>query len=850
MKGDLSRRTFDPRKHYAGVLMQQGRVQLDADWNEQEAIQRRRARIGTRDVVGACGGPIDDAGFTIGLTDATLTIGAGRYYVDGILVENEVADLDHAAQPDLPAPEDWVAALEKAGASHALVYLDVWDRHITALDDPRLREVALGGPDTATRVKTVWQVRVLPLAWQGGDAAQVAQLQVELDGVRKEIARLQEQGGDPAIIEELQAKAAEIQAAIVRLAPGEPVCASAFPEWDALVADPTGMLNARTRPAPPVSGPCVVPPTAGYRRLENQLYRVEIHEPGALGTATFTWSRDNGSVVTTIERISGKDVIVHDLGPDDVLGFATGQWVEISDDASELAGLPGQLAQVAAIDTSLRRITLAAAPGPLDAGADGVDPARHPKLRRWDQGGTTATADGVLTGASWQALEDGVEVEFSDGTYATGDHWLIPARTATGEIEWPPYAIPDTSPEPQPRAGIDHHRCRLALLAFDAASGSWSVADDCREIFPPLTASCCEAGSLHVVATNWRNDDRFAAPDFTANGLRIALDGPPDPASLTGDSVEVALEAPLDQGGQPSTVLVQRLLLRGVVSRDDADPTIIVWRPRPTTPAPAPHPVAGPVGRRRGQRGARPAAEAPHTVAGTFGAAFSEVDFTQLRVRVTLKGRLIWNDPALAPGRRVHLDGIAMGRPAVRADDGSPRTELALPSGLGGAASDFESWFFFGRAPAAGPLQVTAVRFLDPHDGSSSAGDITFPRAGAAVRFKAGEEIASVQLVLSRAVEPDSVRAGDAASVFIESVGQGVAQRLAADVKQESDTVVRYVLRDPPTFRPGRYVLTCLGSGDPAGGPGGLLAMDDRTALDGDLDGQAGGDLRLPFVAI
>ena len=35
MKGDFSRRTFDEKKHYRRVLMQQGRVQLDSDWNEQ-----------------------------------------------------------------------------------------------------------------------------------------------------------------------------------------------------------------------------------------------------------------------------------------------------------------------------------------------------------------------------------------------------------------------------------------------------------------------------------------------------------------------------------------------------------------------------------------------------------------------------------------------------------------------------------------------------------------------------------------------------------------------------------------------------------------------------------------------
>lgn len=32
MKGDSTRFTFDPKKHYSSVMMQQGRIQLDSDW--------------------------------------------------------------------------------------------------------------------------------------------------------------------------------------------------------------------------------------------------------------------------------------------------------------------------------------------------------------------------------------------------------------------------------------------------------------------------------------------------------------------------------------------------------------------------------------------------------------------------------------------------------------------------------------------------------------------------------------------------------------------------------------------------------------------------------------------------
>ena len=37
-RGDFSRDSYDRSKRFSRVLMQQGRVQLDADWNEQNDI--------------------------------------------------------------------------------------------------------------------------------------------------------------------------------------------------------------------------------------------------------------------------------------------------------------------------------------------------------------------------------------------------------------------------------------------------------------------------------------------------------------------------------------------------------------------------------------------------------------------------------------------------------------------------------------------------------------------------------------------------------------------------------------------------------------------------------------------
>jgi hypothetical protein len=163
MKGDFSRLSFDPHRHFSGVLHQQGRVVLDADLNEQVEIERYRTRMLARDLIGPCGGPRDAAGFKIATSRsrAQLVVGAGRYYVDGLVAEND-QDCTFENQPNLPTAADMVGRAAAAPGRY-LAYLDVWERTVSAIEDPRLRETALGGPDTSVRLKVVWQVRLEPL---------------------------------------------------------------------------------------------------------------------------------------------------------------------------------------------------------------------------------------------------------------------------------------------------------------------------------------------------------------------------------------------------------------------------------------------------------------------------------------------------------------------------------------------------------------------------------------------------------------------------------------------------------------------------------------------------------------
>lgn len=53
MKGDFARFTFDPARHCNRVWQQQGRVSLDADWNEQAAIRLHLLRALAMELAGA-----------------------------------------------------------------------------------------------------------------------------------------------------------------------------------------------------------------------------------------------------------------------------------------------------------------------------------------------------------------------------------------------------------------------------------------------------------------------------------------------------------------------------------------------------------------------------------------------------------------------------------------------------------------------------------------------------------------------------------------------------------------------------------------------------------------------------
>jgi hypothetical protein len=463
MGADVTGARFDARKDHSGVVLQQGRLLIDGDWNELVTILERRLRANVADLDGpgpsanvqgtAAVSKMTPDAFKLTLAGGDLSIGRGRLYADGLLAENHGAEPDgtfdpilaesvgsdtvtYASQPYLPDPP----ALPADGTT--LVYLDVWAREVTHLEDPGLIEPAIG-VDTTARTQTVWQVKHFPTP----NGTTCATPDKDIDG------------------------------------------------WSDFTAASGARLTVETIVVDD-DDPCELPPTGGYRGLEHQTYRVEIHDPGSLGTATFKWSRDNGSVASPIVEVleAGAKVRPASLGKDDVLGFHDGDWVEVVDDHRELRGTPGELRRIE-VDDAEGTIAFAGAALPADLQLTIAEAAqRHLRVRRWDQvgvvkdpaGGTVVdldqpTATGAIpvppVGTDRIVLEHGLVVGLSSagGPFRTGDHWIVPARAAdaAGDV-----AGGEPLLDGAPPLGIHHHYVRLGILTANGIT-------DCRPTWPP-----------------------------------------------------------------------------------------------------------------------------------------------------------------------------------------------------------------------------------------------------------------------------------------------------------------------------------------------------------------------------
>lgn len=377
-------------------------------------------------------------------SEPTFWIAPGSYHVDGLIADAQgggafpstsfppAAGYPWEESPPGNAPLPGLLAPAGIGSGTRLVaYLEVFERHVSHVEDPGIREEALGASDTTARAQLVGQVKLATVG-----------------------------GVPPATVEDA---AEQLGAAF------------------ASVVQSGGQLTIDVPDSTPSTDPCALPDPAGYSGADNRLYRVEVHDGGGLSQVRLKWSRDNGSELFAARRdgqtllfdagtpLAAGDIVevlshVVDLGDEALAQVSAGGFVP-----SQRA--VGQLAQLAAVDVTGSSdevaftlvdpddVTVAVA---IDD-RYGTLPDAVLKLRRWH-----GILDPQLIAAAGPAspgphvLEDGITVELSiTGAYRPGQHWQYEARVRRENANGP------WRPAPH---GPERRFAPLALLEYRGAS--------------------------------------------------------------------------------------------------------------------------------------------------------------------------------------------------------------------------------------------------------------------------------------------------------------------------------------------------------------------------------------------
>ncbi|MFA5083024.1 MAG: DUF6519 domain-containing protein [Hydrogenophilaceae bacterium] len=518
MKSQISRDSFQPGQHYSGVYLQQGRMILDADWNELTDIQKAGLVAALRDAIsgtlvkdgGIPGGAPRVGGLAIVAVpngSANIRIQPGTLYVDGVparLDGTDVLEIDR--QPGYPIDADY-------NGQNLKLYADVWDRAVTALERADLMDAALHGADTATRSQTMLQVKWCPdtkdpLDEDENPAIGNAPLTLKL--------RLIASGGDAC----------------------DP-CASQVKVDE---------------------------------RLGNYLFRVEVHDyDPATQWLTLKWSRDNGAEACAVaampngfnqgdwvweyfdddtERLLGnhfasnpkklrgliKETCVSPIGANEPKQYCR-QWdgyLKVKLNGSSLSG---------------RDRGVALATGPAASQAHG-----------------RVNLTGGLLKINLELME--LQLATTGNRFVPGDYWLAEVREAADTSG-------DTVLDAAAPRGVRHHYLYLGALAVNKKLAMEDDAFARRMAFPPLTDLTADkigfnnkCTALYASARNVQqaldylcaidaSDIAYTLPACTGNTIRDLLKATLDPNGDDRLTVKDALDnllCQLDAGHLPYTV--------------------------------------------------------------------------------------------------------------------------------------------------------------------------------------------------------------------------------------------------------------------------------------------------------
>jgi hypothetical protein len=435
---DIARVTYDPTRQYRSVISQQGRVTLEADNNEAAALAIEALRLETVDIIGPTGALGDGYKVGAGATPGDISIHPGIFYLGGWRLE-----LDKAI--DLPPQSGGNAIV--GSKENLLVALLLTEQSVCAVEDQALREVALGGPDSAARSRLMQ--RFLRLALDGDTCAAGAAL----------IASLRTSDGvsiDPATLQLVSQ--ARLQAGFV--------------------------------PGPANTDPCTPAAAGGYLGADNQLVRVTITAYDATAkTGTLLWGWNNASLLYRATVIDPLTLKLSNTPVDEEHAPQLGQMLEIlraeldlgdNNLIAEGQGFVTAAAQAYSFDS--QQVVLSAA-----LPAEYQNPKNPLFVRLW-QASAPFTAGQPAALDSVSGITVTITLPALPSHIAARPFWRFAVRPSTPQMIYPQRYAESPQPPDGPRQWITD----LAVMQAFSRPGSNPLAD-CRVPYPPPPQSgqCC-----------------------------------------------------------------------------------------------------------------------------------------------------------------------------------------------------------------------------------------------------------------------------------------------------------------------------------------------------------------------
>lgn len=474
---DISRHATDFNKHYTGARMQQGRVLTDDDFNEHARLNAEDLRRTRIDTIGPVGTPDDGFSITNPVIDATtnrptFTIKAGSFYLGGQRLTLEADELYHLQKDWLQNGADTTDPILAipTGARFDFAWLETWQQPVSAIEDSELLEVALGGPDTSTRIRNLRRVHVLPNVVNGDCNDAWAQLLTSL-------APLGTINDEFELVPDAKLK-----------------------------VEPDGTSGTTDLCSPPVAG--------GYLGAENQAIRVQI-----VGPNQFTWGYDNAAPLYRVQlgvdaSAQRRRITMVSLPKDTAHWPLAGQtvellpWSAVLPNGQKIASTHGHLAKVtASYDPDKKYFDIDVVPpddasghhfgetwkdrtGPSGDASTLDDEGEFFYLRVWNRGTDTASAAKIAftAGTAVALAHTGFKVTFTGAQLRRDDYWIIAARPDAPNVIVPWELATHRRPH-----GIRRWIAPLAVISWPGGTADGEVVNDCRETFLPLTRirTCC-----------------------------------------------------------------------------------------------------------------------------------------------------------------------------------------------------------------------------------------------------------------------------------------------------------------------------------------------------------------------